>query len=82
MKLCQINRFPRVNIHTTLQDSHLYIFKRWVIDLIAQKKAISSVREHLVPLLVKCQYQKKLLEIEGIDKCMYLILRLKLFLEF
>ncbi|CAG8514590.1 18630_t:CDS:10 [Acaulospora morrowiae] len=41
---------------------------RWVIDLIAQRKAISSVREHLVPLLVKCQYQRLLMEREGIDK--------------
>ncbi|PKK79616.1 nucleotide-diphospho-sugar transferase [Rhizophagus irregularis] len=68
LRMSLLWKFPRVNIHTTLQDSHLYIFKRWVIDLIAQKKAISSVREHLVPLLVKCQYQKNLLEKEGIDK--------------
>ena len=74
MECDNFNRFPRINIHTTLQDSHLYIFKRWVIDLITQRKAISSVREHLVPLLVKCQYQKKLLEIEGIDKCTHSVI--------
>ncbi|RIA91378.1 nucleotide-diphospho-sugar transferase [Glomus cerebriforme] len=68
LRMSLLWKFPRVNIHTTLQDSHLYIFKRWVIDLVAQRKAISSVREHLVPLLVKCQYQKNLLEREGIDK--------------
>ncbi|CAG8552929.1 12378_t:CDS:10 [Funneliformis caledonium] len=67
LRMSLLWKFPRVNILTTLQDSHLYIFKKWVIDLIVQRKSISSVREHLVPLLVKCQYQKKLLEREGID---------------
>ncbi|RHZ81079.1 hypothetical protein Glove_123g40 [Diversispora epigaea] len=68
LRMSLLWKFPRVDIHTTLQDSHVYIFKRWVIDLIAQRKAISSVCDHLVPLLVKCQYQKLLLEKEGIDK--------------
>ncbi|CAG8481368.1 7800_t:CDS:10 [Ambispora leptoticha] len=68
LRMSLLWKFPRVNIHTTLQDAHLYIFKRWVIDLIAQRKSISSVKEHLVPLLLKCQYQKKLLEMEGINK--------------
>ncbi|CAG8448003.1 11234_t:CDS:10 [Acaulospora colombiana] len=68
LRMSLLWKFPRVDIHTTLQDSHLYIFKRWVIDLIAQRKAISSVCEHLVPLLVKCQHQKLLLEREGVDK--------------
>ncbi|CAG8500384.1 10957_t:CDS:10 [Diversispora eburnea] len=68
LRMSLLWKFPRVNIHTTLQDSHVYIFKRWVIDLIVQRKAISSVCDHLVPLLVKCQYQKLLLEKEGIDK--------------
>ncbi|CAG8593747.1 4905_t:CDS:10 [Ambispora gerdemannii] len=68
LRMSLLWKFPQVNIHTTLQDAHLYIFKRWIIDLVAQRKAISSVKEHLVPLLLKCQYQKKLLEIEGINK--------------
>nr|CAG8523558.1 7906_t:CDS:2 [Entrophospora candida] len=61
-------KFPRLNILTKLQDSHLYIFKRWVIDLIVNKKSISSIREQLIPLLVKCQYQKKLIDKEGINE--------------
>ncbi|KAF0378179.1 nucleotide-diphospho-sugar transferase [Gigaspora margarita] len=68
LRMSLLWKFPCIDIHTNLQDAHLYIFKRWVIDLIVQRKAISSVREHLVPLLIKCQYQKKLLDSEGINK--------------
>ncbi|RIB22331.1 hypothetical protein C2G38_1005708 [Gigaspora rosea] len=73
LRMSLLWKFPCIDIHTNLQDAHLYIFKRWVIDLIVQRKAISSVREHLVPLLIKCQYQKKLLDSEGINKCEYSI---------
>nr|CAG8529200.1 12348_t:CDS:2 [Entrophospora candida] len=41
---------------------------KWVIDLIVNKKSISSIREQLIPLLVKCQYQKKLIDKEGINE--------------
>jgi translation initiation factor eIF-2B subunit gamma len=55
-----------------LQDAHLYIFKHWVVDLIKEKEKISSIRQDLVPLIVKCQYQRKLVEIEDMAKCKYL----------
>ena len=62
-------RFPRVRIHTDLQDAHFYIFKRWVIDIVADKENVESISEDLIPLLVKCQYQRKLVERENIEKC-------------
>lgn len=63
-------RFPRVRVHTDLQDAHLYIFKRWVIDMLVEKENITSISKDLIPMLVKCQYQKKLVEREQIEKCM------------
>ncbi|RUP21019.1 hypothetical protein BC936DRAFT_139220, partial [Jimgerdemannia flammicorona] len=65
-------RFPRVTLHTKLRDAHLYIFKRWVIDLIAAKENLSSVRTDLIPLLVKCQFQRKLVEREEIARMLAL----------
>jgi hypothetical protein len=49
----------------------LYIFKHWVLDVIKAKEKISSIREDLVPLIIKCQYQRKLVQVEEMDKCTY-----------
>ena len=62
-------RFPRVRVHTNLNDAHLYIFKKWVLDLVADKENISSISEDLIPMLVKCQYQKKMVERENVKSC-------------
>ncbi|KAG2226768.1 hypothetical protein INT45_005733 [Circinella minor] len=66
MRMSLLNKFPRVRVHTNLNDAHLYIFKRWVIDLVADKENISSISEDLIPMLVKCQYQKKMVERENV----------------
>ncbi|RUS31655.1 nucleotide-diphospho-sugar transferase [Jimgerdemannia flammicorona] len=68
LRMSLLWRFPRVTLHTKLRDAHLYIFKRWVIDLIAAKENLSSVRTDLIPLLVKCQFQRKLVEREEIAR--------------
>ncbi|KAI8094462.1 nucleotide-diphospho-sugar transferase [Thamnidium elegans] len=68
MRMSLLNKFPRVRVHTDLQDAHLYIFKRWVIDMLVEKENITSISKDLIPLLVKCQYQKKLVEREEINK--------------
>ncbi|KAI8079620.1 nucleotide-diphospho-sugar transferase [Gilbertella persicaria] len=70
MRLSLLNKFPRVRVHTDLQDAHLYIFKRWVIDLVADKPKVTSISKDLIPLLVKCQYQKPLVEREAIEQYM------------
>jgi len=68
LRLSMLWRFPRVKLHVNLQDAHLYIFKHWVLDVIKEKEKISSIRHDLVPLIVKCQYQRKLVEIENMHK--------------
>ncbi|KAG5440227.1 hypothetical protein PCANB_001797 [Pneumocystis canis] len=62
VRMSMLWKYPRVYITTTLRDAHLYIFKKWVLDLIIQNERISSIQEDLIPLLVKCQYQSLLLE--------------------
>lgn len=68
IRLSMLQKFPRVHFHSQLRDSHLYIFKKWVIDAIAKSKNISSIRLDLVPLLLECQYRTNLVKKEGIDK--------------
>jgi translation initiation factor eIF-2B subunit gamma len=50
-----ITKFPNITLHSKLRDAHLYIFKHWVLDLIVERKSISSIKEDLLPLLVKAQ---------------------------
>ncbi|RCI01191.1 hypothetical protein CU097_015479 [Rhizopus azygosporus] len=68
MRMSLLKKFPRVRIHTDLQDAHFYIFKRWVIDIVADKENVESISEDLIPLLVKCQHQRKLVKRENIEK--------------
>ncbi|KAI8340751.1 nucleotide-diphospho-sugar transferase [Chlamydoabsidia padenii] len=68
MRMSLLTKFPRVRIHTDLQDAHLYIFKRWVIDMVADKESIASISDDLIPMLVKCQYQKKMVERENVEQ--------------
>ncbi|CAO3615490.1 unnamed protein product [Cunninghamella blakesleeana] len=68
IRMSLLTKFPRVRIHTDLQDAHLYIFKRWVIDMLEEKENIASISDDLIPMLVKCQYQKKMLEKENVNQ--------------
>jgi translation initiation factor eIF-2B subunit gamma len=52
---------------TTLQDAHIYIFKRWVIEFIKKNKKISSLRTDLLPVLAKMQWQSNLRKQEEIN---------------
>ena len=54
-------RYLEMNITTTLQDAHIYIFKHWIIDLISDNEQISSIKSDLIPLLAKMQWQSILL---------------------
>jgi translation initiation factor eIF-2B subunit gamma len=58
-----------MTVETALQDAHVYIFKRWVIDLITSNEKIASLRGDLLPMLAKMQWQSNLRKREGIDKC-------------
>ncbi|OZJ04250.1 hypothetical protein BZG36_02484 [Bifiguratus adelaidae] len=59
-------QFPNISMHTDLRDAHVYIFQRWVLNLLVAKPRISSIRQDLVPFLVKCQYQSKLVDREEV----------------
>lgn len=50
-----ISKFPTIDLYSRLLDAHLYIFKRWVLDVLIQRKSLSSIKEDLLPLLIKSQ---------------------------
>lgn len=57
-----LGRHPTLTLTTALQDSHVYIFRRAVFDLMMTKdpKDLESIREDLVPWLVKGGWQDSL----------------------
>ncbi|KAJ3320888.1 hypothetical protein HDV06_004784 [Boothiomyces sp. JEL0866] len=62
-----INKFQAVHIHSQLRDAHLYLFKRWVLELVAKNRSIASIKTDLVPLLLEAQHRKLVYNREGID---------------
>lgn len=55
-----------MQLYSGLRDSHLYIFKHWVLELLVKNKGIASIKNDLVPLLLECQYRDRILKREGI----------------
>jgi len=54
------HRYPRVKLTTSLTDSHVYIFRKSVLDLLSREKTeMTSVKEELLPWLCKLQYQPR-----------------------
>lgn len=71
LRISLLAKHPVLNISRLLQDAHLYVFKRWVIDLISEvsnKRTMASVKEHVLPLLVKSQHQRVLADREGVTR--------------
>ncbi len=52
-----LKRAPAFEIHSDYDDAHCYIFSRWVLDIMGKESNITSVKDHLIPLLVKLQFK-------------------------
>lgn len=72
LPMAMLNRLGECTVHTGLADAHVYLFSRWVVDLVGQKKELESIREDLVPLLLRCQFSANRMIHEGIDKGMFI----------
>mmetsp|Transcript_28605 Transcript_28605/g.55788 ORF Transcript_28605/g.55788 Transcript_28605/m.55788 type:complete len:441 (+) Transcript_28605:15-1337(+) len=56
----QLTMYPSINVTKKMLDAHLYIFSRWVLDLLEVEKDITSIKTELVPYLVnEAQFGKK-----------------------
>ncbi|RKP07232.1 nucleotide-diphospho-sugar transferase, partial [Thamnocephalis sphaerospora] len=62
-------KFPRVRMHANLLDGHAYILNRWVLDYLTARPRIVSLREDLLPALVKMQWKRGRMEREGVLDC-------------
>ena len=53
---------PKLSMTTRLLDAHIYVFRRTFLDLLAdrQTRDLDSMREQVVPWLVKGSWQKGL----------------------
>ncbi|THH15478.1 hypothetical protein EW146_g5006 [Bondarzewia mesenterica] len=58
IRMSLLSRYPRTNLSSSYQDSHVYMCKRAVLDLLQQKTGFDSFREEFVPWLCKLQYQR------------------------
>ncbi|KAG8903347.1 hypothetical protein FRB99_003409 [Tulasnella sp. 403] len=48
---------PNVRFTTRYLDSHVYVLKRTVLDLLTERTDISSIKEELIPWLCRTQYR-------------------------
>lgn len=51
-------RYPRTKLSSSFRDSHVYVCRRTVLDVLQQKSHFDSLREEFIPWLCKPQYQK------------------------
>jgi len=51
-------RYPRTKLSRKYQDSHVYVCRRSVLDLLHEKRHFDSFREEFFPWLCKIQYQR------------------------
>ncbi|KAJ1762720.1 Translation initiation factor eIF-2B subunit gamma [Coemansia sp. RSA 518] len=68
LSMSLIRRFPSMALSDKMQDTHVYVFQRWVLDYVSAHPEIVSLQEDLLPLLVRAQSQPHLLEKNGIDR--------------
>ncbi|KAI6009237.1 UDP-3-O-glucosamine N-acyltransferase [Pisolithus marmoratus] len=58
LRMSLLCRYPRTNMSSKLQDSHVYVCKREVLSVLQQKSEFESLREDFFPWLCKLQYQQ------------------------
>ncbi|KAF8495847.1 nucleotide-diphospho-sugar transferase [Gautieria morchelliformis] len=51
-------KYPKLRVTTRFADSHVYVCRRSVLNVLAEKPALESIREDLIPFLCKLQYRK------------------------
>jgi len=52
-----LRRNPRFTVHTNLQDSHIYLMKRWMVEEVLSDKTLTTVKGELIPKLVSAQFK-------------------------
>ncbi|KHN75896.1 putative translation initiation factor eIF-2B subunit gamma [Toxocara canis] len=50
------SKFRNVHLSAKYNDCHVYLMKRWIMDVIKQQRTFSSVKADLIPYLLEKQY--------------------------
>ncbi|KAK7049233.1 Translation initiation factor eIF-2B subunit gamma [Paramarasmius palmivorus] len=58
LRMSLLSHYPRTRLSTRYQDSHVYVCRRSVLDLLQEKRHFDSLKEEFLPWLCKVQYQK------------------------
>ncbi|KAG8213855.1 UDP-3-O-glucosamine N-acyltransferase [Butyriboletus roseoflavus] len=57
LRMNLLSRYPRAKLSSRLQDSHVYVCKRGILDALQRKTELDSLREDFLPWLCKVHYQ-------------------------
>lgn len=57
LRMSLLSQYPRAKLSSRLQDSHVYVCKREVLDVLQRKPEVDSLREDFLPWLCKVHYQ-------------------------
>ncbi|KAI0308713.1 UDP-3-O-glucosamine N-acyltransferase [Amylostereum chailletii] len=58
LRMSLFAKYPRTTVSSKYQDSHVYVCKRAVLDVLHLKSNFESFREEFIPWLCKLQYQR------------------------
>ncbi|KAF5372959.1 hypothetical protein D9758_001687 [Tetrapyrgos nigripes] len=58
LRMSLLSKYPRTKLSRKYQDSHVYVCRRSVLDLVKEKRHFDSFREEFFPWLCKIQYQR------------------------
>ncbi|PPQ99720.1 hypothetical protein CVT24_009703 [Panaeolus cyanescens] len=58
LKMSLLNKYPHTKLSANLEDSHVYVCRRLVLDLLREKPHMDSLKEEFLPWLCKIQYRQ------------------------
>ncbi|KAI0054970.1 UDP-3-O-glucosamine N-acyltransferase [Artomyces pyxidatus] len=58
LRMALLSRYPRTMLSSRYEDSHVYVCKRSVLDVLLLKPEFESFREDFLPWLCKIHYQR------------------------
>ncbi|KAG8912800.1 hypothetical protein FRC00_003765 [Tulasnella sp. 408] len=57
LRMSMLWKAPSIRFTTRYLESHVYVFRRTVLDLLAERTDLSSIKEELIPWLCRTQYR-------------------------
>ncbi|KAI0705024.1 UDP-3-O-glucosamine N-acyltransferase [Cerioporus squamosus] len=57
-RMSLLTQYPRTKLSASFRDSHVYVCKRTILDVLNEKSHLDSLKEEFIPWLCKPQYQR------------------------